>query len=110
MADERPADHVSDDEEDAAVKQAKPKQHDAGRSDLEGIRDFRDEEVDVGAIDTSALITNNVNAESQVKIKLNKDDIDMIASEMMVSAAVAEKCLRDHKGDVKSALVYLVNC
>lgn len=110
MANERPADHASDDEEDNAVRQAKPKQHDAGRSDLEGIRDFRDEEVDVGAIDTSMLISNHNNAEAQIKIKLNKEDIDMIASEMMVSATVAEKCLRDHKGDVKSALVYLVNC
>ena len=110
MTEERPADHVSDEEEDAAVKQAKPKQHDAGRSDLEGIRDFRDEEVDVGALDTSALITNNVNSDTGVKIKLNKEDIDMISSEMMVSASVAEKCLRDHKGDVKAALIYLVNC
>ena len=36
----------------------KPKQHDAKHaSDLEGIRDFRDEEVDVGSIDTSGTVT-----------------------------------------------------
>ena len=37
--------HVSDEEEEVIAKQPKPKQHDAGASDLEGIRDFRDEEV-----------------------------------------------------------------
>lgn len=103
-------DHISDDEEDSKIKQAKPKQHDAGASDLEGIRDFRDEEVDVGTIDTSAILKNNVKTETVVKIKLNKDDIDLIVSEMLVSATVAEKCLRDHKGDVKAALTFLVNC
>ena len=110
MSEDRPGDHVSDEEEDASVKQAKPKQHDAGASDLEGIRDFRDEEVDVGSIDTSALITNNVKSDTLVKIKLNKEDIDLIASEMLVSSGVAERCLRDHKGDVRAALTFLVNC
>ena len=110
MSEDRPGDHVSDEEEDSSVKQAKPKQHDAGASDLEGIRDFRDEEVDVGSIDTSALINNTLKGEVVVKIKLNKEDIDLISSEMLVSQATAEKCLREFKGDVKAALTHLVDC
>ena len=102
-------DHASDDEDDKKVKQPKPRQHDAGASDLEVIKDFRSEEVDIGFIDTSALAVSKAKEEPSVKVKLNKDDIDLIATQMLITPAMAERCLRDHRGDVKAALTFLVN-
>ena len=62
--------HCSEDEEEVMVKQAKPKVHDSGASDLELVRDFNDEEVDIGSIDTSSFL-NNVKKIDQVKVKVS---------------------------------------
>ncbi len=44
---------------------------------------------------------------SQVKIK--KEDVDLIVDQMEISQILAEKRLREHKGDVVEALVSLLN-
>ena len=59
---------------------------------------------------TALIASSGAKEGAAVKIKLNKEDVELIASEMLVSGAQAERCLREHKGDLKAALSYLVNC
>jgi NACalpha-BTF3-like transcription factor len=42
------------------------------------------------------------------KISIKKDDIELIMQELEVSKEKAEKALRENKGDVVEALIYLI--
>lgn len=42
------------------------------------------------------------------KIQVKKEHMDLIMSELEVSSAVAEKALRENKGDVVQALIKLI--
>lgn len=42
------------------------------------------------------------------KIQVKKEHMDLIMSELEVSAGVAEKALRENKGDVVQALIQLI--
>lgn len=42
------------------------------------------------------------------KIHIKKSDIEMIMNELEVGFSLAEKALRENKGDVVEALVYLL--
>ncbi len=43
------------------------------------------------------------------KVHVTKEDIDLIAEEMEISRARAERTLREHGGDVVEALATLTN-
>ena len=43
------------------------------------------------------------------KIKILKEDVDLIVQEMEIPQSVAERKLREHRGDVVEALVALTN-
>ncbi|XP_033517268.1 uncharacterized protein [Nicotiana tomentosiformis] len=44
-----------------------------------------------------------------VVVKINVVDIDIIANELEVNEKVAERTLREHKGDVVAAIRHLLN-
>ena len=52
---------------------------------------------------------DNAEAEKLALIKLSKEDVELVISEMEVSKQVAETALREHNGSVVAALVALVN-
>jgi len=43
------------------------------------------------------------------RIKINKEDIDLVVEEMEISRTAAERSLREHKGSVLDALLALTN-
>ena len=43
------------------------------------------------------------------QVKINKEDVELIISEMELPRDKADRCLREHGGDVVAALVTLVN-
>ena len=47
-------------------------------------------------------------AQELARVKISKDDVDLIMNEMMVSRTVAETKLREHRGNVVDALMELV--
>ena len=47
-------------------------------------------------------------AQELARVKISKDDVDLIMNEMMVTRTVAETKLREHRGNVVDALMELV--
>ena len=43
------------------------------------------------------------------QVPVNKEDIELIVTELEVSKDRADRCLREHDGDVVAALTALVN-
>jgi NACalpha-BTF3-like transcription factor len=43
------------------------------------------------------------------QVTVNKEDIELIVAEMELSKERADRCLREHDGDVVAALTSLVN-
>lgn len=43
------------------------------------------------------------------KVSIKKEDVDLIVEEMEVPRAKAERCLREHQGNVVEALATLTN-
>ncbi len=43
------------------------------------------------------------------KVTISKEDVDLIADEMEISKARAERVLREHHGNVVDALAFLTN-
>jgi len=107
------ANHVGDE------NQPKVRKHDAGVADLEKVTDYVEEtEIASSAIgDALESVGKTALREQQTKaqraqelarVKINKDDVDLIMSEMMVNRSVAETKLREHRGSVVDALTELV--
>ena len=44
------------------------------------------------------------------KLKLSKEDVAVVMTEMEVTKQQAEKCLRQHQGNLEEALMTLVSC
>ncbi|ESN96133.1 hypothetical protein HELRODRAFT_67931 [Helobdella robusta] len=105
-------------EEQNAKKAAK---HDSvGVADLEKVTDYV-EEAEIGAQNIGDAI-KLVNArgtkdatEKQLKeselsrVKINKEDVDLIMNELEVSRTVAERALREHKGNLYETLITLTD-
>jgi len=101
-------------------KAKKTAKHDGGVADLERVTDYA-EEKELSSADISNAINifgdkrNKEAAEKLAKeqelqkIQVKKEDIDLIISEMLISRHHAEKCLREHRGDVVAALEALTN-
>merc|ERR1711887_182371 len=97
----------------------KTRRHDAGVADLEKVTDYVEEqEIAASAIgDALNLVGETAMREQQTKaeraqelarVKISKEDVDLIMNEMMVSRTVAETKLREHRGNVVDALMELV--
>ncbi|ESO94179.1 hypothetical protein LOTGIDRAFT_118654 [Lottia gigantea] len=102
------------------TKEPKSKKHDSGTADLEKVTDYV-EEADISSQsigDAMKAVSDQQKleaAERQVKekeltkVKINKDDVDLIVNEMEIPRTVAEKTLRKHKGNLVEALVALTD-
>ncbi|VDI24206.1 huntingtin-interacting protein K-like [Mytilus galloprovincialis] len=107
------------DQEDDSKKD-KSKKHDSGAADLEKVTDFVEEtEISAQSIgDAMNKLTEKKTKERAEfiarekelsKIKISKEDVDLIVLEMEIGRSLAERKLREHKGDIVEALVELTN-
>jgi len=99
----------------------KAAKHDSVRAaDLEKVTDYVEEKemVSQNISDAMKLVSDRMTGEANEKklkemelsrIKINKEDIDLIVQEMEISRPAAERALREHKGSVFDALVALTN-
>merc|ERR1719312_2242441 len=105
-----------------ADKKDKAKQHDSGAADLEKVTDYAEEkeilstgneleDAIVAIRNKQALKTAEKLARERelAKVAVNKEDIDLIIDEMEVKRDRADRVLREHGGDVVSALTALIN-
>jgi len=95
--------------------------HDSVRAaDLEKVTDFVEEKEmmtqNIG--DAMKAVNDRMSGEANEKrlkeielsrVKINKEDIDLIVEEMEISRTAAERSLREHKGNVLDALLSLTN-
>ncbi|EDV25723.1 uncharacterized protein TRIADDRAFT_23390, partial [Trichoplax adhaerens] len=106
-------------EENAGVPNTGKKHDSETAADLERVTDYAEEqEIKLDIENAFQLIGEkrqqelNKKARRELelaKVKVNKEDIELIANEMEISKAVAEKNLRENGGDVVKALSVLVN-
>ncbi|GBP58786.1 Huntingtin-interacting protein K [Eumeta japonica] len=118
MADEEINGDTDDIQHDKAQK--KTAKHDSGVADLEKVTDYA-EEKEISSQDISgalSLIGDRRNKEAAErlekekelqKVLVKKDDIELIVREMEISRTIAERTLREHRGDVVAALTTLTN-
>jgi len=97
----------------------KARRHDAGVADLEKVTDYA-EETEIASQDIGQALdsvgaralkeqqTKAQRAQELARVKISKDDVDLIMNEMLVSRTVAETKLREHRGNVVDALTELV--
>jgi len=95
--------------------------HDSVRAaDLEKVTDFVEEKemMTQNISDAMKAVNDRMSGEANEKrlkemelsrVKINKEDIDLIVEEMEISRTAAERSLREHKGNVLDALVALTN-
>ncbi|KAG5671172.1 hypothetical protein PVAND_001383 [Polypedilum vanderplanki] len=96
----------------------KQKKHNSGAADLERVTDFQEEAELSNAIANAAqLFVEKGNREAEAKlakevelqkIHIKKADIDRIVLELEVTTSIAEKALRENKGDIVEALKFLL--
>ncbi|RUS88061.1 hypothetical protein EGW08_004227 [Elysia chlorotica] len=108
----------NDAEADAKGKRAA--RHDAGAADLEKVTDYEEEKeiASQDIQDAMRVVSDRQNREAKAKhdkekelskVKINKDDVDFIVQEMEISRIRAERILREYKGNITEALVFLTN-
>ncbi len=89
-------------------------------TDLEKITDYEeDKEVSSQDIANAVSLIEGRHSEERLQkakkdkelaqVKIKRGDVDMIVDQMEISQALAEKRLREHKGDIVEALVSLLN-
>jgi len=99
----------------------KAAKHDSVRAaDLEKVTDFVEEKemASQNISDAMKAVNDRMSGEMNEKrlkemelsrIKINKEDIDLVVEEMEISRTAAERALREHKGSVLDALLALTN-
>merc|ERR1719516_203093 len=113
-----------EEEEETGMEQNKDKdkKHNSGAADLEKVTDYAEdqeilstgnelEDAIVAIRNKQALKTAEKLARERelAKVAVNKEDIDLIIDEMEVKRDRADRVLREHGGDVVSALTALIN-
>jgi NACalpha-BTF3-like transcription factor len=89
-------------------------------ADLEKVTDFVEEKemTSQNISDAMKAVNDRMTGEASEKrlkelelsrIKINKEDIDLVVDQMEISRSAAERALREHKGSVFDALVALIN-
>ncbi|XP_064645075.1 huntingtin-interacting protein K-like [Lineus longissimus] len=111
----------SDNEEEFqdAPQVKKPAKHDSvGAADLEKVTDYAEEmEISSQSIGDAMRVMSDrkvqeanerLQRERELsKVKIRKEDVDLIVQEMEISESLAERKLREHMGNVVDALVEL---
>eukprot|EP00088_Acartia_fossae_P036593 TRINITY_DN377_c0_g1_i1.p1 TRINITY_DN377_c0_g1~~TRINITY_DN377_c0_g1_i1.p1 ORF type:complete len:124 (-),score=49.34 TRINITY_DN377_c0_g1_i1:216-587(-) len=119
---ENSADEVEEREEDKASNN-KDKKHDSGAADLEKVTDYAEEKEILSTgneLEEALIAIRNKQAQKTAeklarerelsKVQINKEDVDVIVTELELSRERADRCLREHGGDLVAALHFLVNC
>ncbi|KAL4216644.1 hypothetical protein ACF0H5_024367 [Mactra antiquata] len=109
---------VNDD--DSSNKGKKSAKYDSGAADLEKVTDYVEEaEISHQDIGEAIRVANDENNAKSVakkekekelsKVKISKEDVDLIIHEMEIPRNLAERKLQEHKGNVVEALIALTN-
>ncbi|XP_074658199.1 huntingtin-interacting protein K-like [Tubulanus polymorphus] len=115
-----PVENTAHEEGDDAPdsKSKRPAKHDSGAADLEKVTDYHEEAEITNIGDAMKVVSDNAAQEAMEKqqrerelskVKIRKEDVDLIVREMEISNAKAERILREHKGDIVPALIELTN-
>lgn len=99
---------------------AKSKTHSSGAADLEKVTDYVEEkEIDTGNLnDAMTAISDKRKKDAEAKIarskelasvKVTKEDVELVMNEFEVTKLTAERVLKENNGDLKKALISLVN-
>jgi NACalpha-BTF3-like transcription factor len=101
----------------------KTRQHNSGAADLEKVTDYAEEKeiLDVG----SGNLNNAMNAISDKRkkeadqkaekekqlasVKVKKEEVELLVNEFEIVKSKAERVLKEHSGDLSSALAALIN-
>ncbi|XP_012268628.1 huntingtin-interacting protein K [Athalia rosae] len=109
------------DEVQQEKSQKKAAKYDSGAADLERVTDYAEEKEISSSDDFSCALTiigdrrNKERAEKiarekeLLKVSIHKEDVDLIMKEMEINRGLAERTLREHRGDVVEALITLTN-
>merc|ERR1712002_82802 len=112
--------NIDIEDETPKEKGKKVAKHDSGAADLEKVTDYV-EETEISSQDMADAMraVNDRKAKEAAekqqlekelsKIKITKEDVDLIIQEMEISQTLAERKLREHRGNVVEALVALTN-
>ncbi|KAH3753586.1 huntingtin-interacting protein K-like [Dreissena polymorpha] len=106
--------------EENANKGKKSAKYDSSAADLEKVTDYVEEtEISSQDIGEAIRVANDENQKKNVakkekekelsKIKISKEDVDLIVKEMEITRLMAERMLREHRGNVVDALIELTN-
>ncbi|XP_011303036.1 huntingtin-interacting protein K [Fopius arisanus] len=109
------------DEVQQEKSQKKAAKYDSGAADLERVTDYA-EEKEISSSDgfsnALSIIGDRRNKEAAekkakekelLKVSIKKEDVDLIMGEMEINRNLAERTLREHRGDVVQALITLTN-
>ncbi|KAK3920874.1 Huntingtin-interacting protein K [Frankliniella fusca] len=108
-------------QQDSDKSQKKSAKHDSGASDLEKVTDFMEEkEIKhseflegalsiIGAQRERDLAAKREREVELSKVSIKKDDVELIVREMEISRTLAERRLREHRGNVVEALQSLTD-
>ncbi|XP_034247773.1 huntingtin-interacting protein K [Thrips palmi] len=111
----------SDELQDSDKSQKKSAKHDSGASDLEKVTDFMEEkEIRPTEFFQGALSVLGAQRERDLaakrerevelsKVSIKKDDVELIVREMEITRQLAERKLREHRGNVVEALQSLTD-
>lgn len=90
--------------------------HSQEQKDIEKVTDYMEEaEVDANKVNKAIDFLTDFNKKRvgnrtmEQKNDLNKDDIDVIMNELLVTKIRAERALREKQGNVSDALMLLIN-
>ncbi|XP_002738855.1 huntingtin-interacting protein K-like [Saccoglossus kowalevskii] len=107
-------------EQKQAVSSSKAKKHDSGAADLEKVTDYHEEMEIVSQDMTDAMshlgdkIKKEKAARAQreqelAKVKVRKEDVDLVVNEMEIPKFKAERILKEHNGDLVATLTALTD-
>ncbi|KAF6024337.1 HYPK [Bugula neritina] len=111
---------VEDEGDDQTQGKSLKGKHNDGAADLEKVTDYVEEQ-EISAQDiqkTMKLVLERKQEQAMQraarekeisKVKVKQEDVDLIAHEMEISKLLAERKLKEHQGNVVSALIELTN-
>ncbi|XP_066995186.1 huntingtin-interacting protein K [Anabrus simplex] len=122
MADEEANGDLGGDSDEVQHEKSQKKvaKYDSGAADLEKVTDYA-EEKEICSADLSGAMTiigdrrkkeaaERIAKERELlKVSIKKEDVDLIVREMEISRNLAERTLREHRGNVVEALISLTD-
>lgn len=108
---------TEDQDDKSQKKQAK---YDSGAADLEKVTDYAEEKeissqgvataiTAIGTRRNEEALAKQEREKELLKVTIKKEDVELIVREMEISRILAERTLREHRGNVVEALIALTN-